>query len=386
MYSLVGIFLVPLILASANLIAKPPNCLMITDKRILKWLTRLGMILTFPLLPFWLIMSEAKTFMEMTYCDTKKFQDHLKRYKEVKIQHANFVKTELCMETSLQLTMSVLLLAFSKSTTRTSEGLEALFNSNEKILGFPPELFLVLNSCWSMFTAWRSYLKGLSASKNDISLTSKPSMILGIFVTLSVATKCLTTLHFLAPCLGLYHILRHFQGEARPFAAGVSFYSDGQVQLPNVDVSWEELSRYNYSDRLGKYDHFRDYNISQVGDFSLTANYTILSEELCLYSVWVLMAIETLLILIAKRLSNPKTFKKQSVLENVTHALQNCQIPAPLEDWDQTQGSIQSYKKAQLKVEHEIASTLAVNLLMNLIMCAPMIILCKKFHLPYSFE
>ena len=68
---------------------------MITDKRILKWLTRLGMILTFPLLPFWLIMSEAKTFMEMTYCDTKKFQDHLKRYKEIKLQHANFVKTDL---------------------------------------------------------------------------------------------------------------------------------------------------------------------------------------------------------------------------------------------------------------------------------------------------
>ena len=214
-------------------------------------------------------------------------------------------------------------------------------------------------------------------------------MILGIFVALSVATKCLTILHFLAPCLGLYHLLRHFQGEAKPFASGVGYKSDDQVHLPNVDVSWEELSRYNYNFSIRDGDLIKDFNISQVGDFSLTAltaNYTILSEKLCLYSVWVLMAIETLLILIAKRLSNPKTFKKQSVLENVTHALQNCQIPAPLEDWDQTQGSIQSYKKAQLKVEHEIASTLAVNLLMNLIMCAPMIILCKKFHLPYSFE
>ena len=173
------------------------------------------------------------------------------------------------------------------------------------------------------------------------------------------------------------------------FSRGSSLYGnsnfDGIVHLPNGDFSWEELSRYNYN--VSGYDtQYLSADISKLGDFSLTCNYTILSDELCLFSVWVLMAIETLLILIAKRLSNPNSFKKQSVLENVTHALQNCQIPAPLEDWDQTQGSVQSYKKAQLKVEHEIASTLAVNLLMNLIMCAPMIILCKKFHLPYSFE
>ena len=62
-------------------------------------------------------------------------------------------------------------------------------------------------------------------------------MIIGIFVALSVATKCLTILHFLAPCLGLYHLLRHFQGEARPFASGVGYKSDYQVHLPNVDVS-----------------------------------------------------------------------------------------------------------------------------------------------------
>ena len=283
--------------------------------------------------------------MEMAYCDTKKFQEHLKRYKEIRVQHSNFIKTELCMETSLQFTLSILLLVFSKSTTRTSEGLEAIFDSTDKaVLGIPPEVFLVLNCCWSLYTAWRSYIKGMSGSKKDI--PTKPSMILGLFVLLSVATKCLTTLHFLAPCLGLYNLLRHYQGEAKPFASGVAYKSDDQVHLPNVDMEWEDFSRYNYKFSLGKEDFISDLNISQVGNFSLTANYTILTEEFCLNSFWVLMLIETLLILFFKCFANPSTFQRQTFLENLTHSLGNCQIPSPIEDWDQTQGSIQSYKKS----------------------------------------
>lgn len=249
------------------------------------------------------------------------------------------------METSLQFTLSILLLVFSKSTTRTSEGLEAIFDSTDKaVLGIPPEVFLVLNCCWSLYTAWRSYIKGMSGSKKDI--PTKPSMILGLFVLLSVATKCLTTLHFLAPCLGLYNLLRHYQGEAKPFASGVAYKSDGQVHLPNVDVPWEDFSRYNYNVSLAERDFIRDFNISQVGNFSLTANYTILTEEFCLNSFWVLMLIETLLILFFKCFANPSTFQRQTFLENLTHSLGNCQIPLPIEDWDQTQGSIQSYKKS----------------------------------------
>ena len=106
------------------------------------------------------------------------------------------------------------------------------------------------------------------------------------------------------------------------------------------------FARYNYKFSLGKEDFISDLNISQVGNFSLTANYTILTEEFCLNSFWVLMLIETLLILFFKCFVNPSTFQRQTFLENLTHSLGNCQIPSPIEDWDQTQGSIQSYKKS----------------------------------------
>ena len=125
------------------------------------------------------------------------------------------------------------------------------------------------------------------------------------------------------------------------------------------------FARYNYKFSLGKEDFISDLNISQVGNFSLTANYTILTEEFCLNSFWVLMLIETLLILFFKCFVNPSTFQRQTFLENLTHSLGNCQIPLPIEDWDQTQGSIQSYKKAQRKVEHEIGSTFFGFLLKN---------------------
>ena len=171
---------------------------------------------------------------------------------------------------------------------------------------------------------------------------------------------------------------RHYQGESKPFAAAVSYHADDQIHLPNIKMTWSELSRFNYSIKLSSpKSPLSEYDIANVGELSLENNYTMIPAEVCLVGFWVLLAVEVVLIMLGKKIANPLQFKRQTWLEILTNCSESSQIPMVFEDWDDVHGPIESYKKAQRKVEHEIGWTLVVNLIMNLFKCVPMIILGK---------
>ena len=165
-------------------------------------------LMGFLIMPFWLLMRERKRYVKMTHCsDPKKFQKHLKRYLRTKKQNAKFIRTELCIETSLQVGFAMLLLAFSSSSTRTSEGLEQVFKETDsESYGIPPRVLIILNVLWSLFTACRAYIRGFSTTKED--LPTKAKLVIGGFAALSIGVNCATTMHFLAPSLGLFDLLR----------------------------------------------------------------------------------------------------------------------------------------------------------------------------------
>ena len=84
------------------------------------------------------------------------------------------------------------------------------------------------------------------------------SIILGLYVLVSVALKCSSTIVFLTPCLGMFNLGRHYQAERWPFWASSYHESlyllhewipDENVYLPGKDpIKWSELSRLNYTD------------------------------------------------------------------------------------------------------------------------------------------
>ena len=206
-WSMVGYLIVPYCLASLNLAVHPT----IFNSRFKMVGHIFIMIAFYPFLPFFLIILEHKSLLECTYCS----KDHVialtKRYKTIKFQTAQFVRTELCIEQTLQLTFSTLLLVFSKSMTRTAQGLEVVFDDTierTKVasFGIPTELFLVLNNVLSLYSAWNAYVRGMSSTKDRFPLMSR--LVLGLFVSLSIAIKVFTSIFYLAPCLGLMNLLR----------------------------------------------------------------------------------------------------------------------------------------------------------------------------------
>ena len=91
------------------------------------------------------------------------------------------------------------------------------------------------------------------------------------------------------------------------------------------------------------------------------------------------MVIQASVIMLAKKMTNPKVYQRQNWCQRITHAIENSIIPIPMEDWDDQHGPIQHYVKAQKRVEKEMGVTLLINLFFNLLMGIPMVILGKNF-------
>ena len=122
--------LIPFFLASLNLFINL-HYLKITNLCI--------MLLFYPVLPIVVIILDYKSLLELSFCSEEKIAATIQRYQQIKKQAAQFIRTELCIERTLQITFSILLLVFSKSSTRTAQGLEAIFNVTDGFLGIPTE-------------------------------------------------------------------------------------------------------------------------------------------------------------------------------------------------------------------------------------------------------
>ena len=174
---------------------------------------------------------------------------------------------------------------------------------------------------------------------------------------------------------------RHYQGEL------FQYYTIGRKQTwstvedlvhfsNKTPIPWKALTHFNYS-------HPGREEMSAAKEIPPVTIYTYFTMETYLCGFWVLMAIQTCVIIAVKRLTNPGPFQRQNWAQRIIHAVENCMIPVPMEDWDDHHGTINFYIEAQKKVKCEMQWTLLVNLLMNIIMCIPMTILGMSLSSSY---
>merc|ERR1712016_408912 len=189
---------------------------------------KIGFLFLCPVLPIILLFGQGIARFQLENCQREDAQKLMKAYADIKKVSSKFIKTELGLETTIQITMSILLILFSKSDTRTEQGLESIFDSKEDILGIPAEAFIVLSLAWSIKSAWSSYIAGISWKKDYFSLKSQ--LFLGLYVVISVGIKTMSMILFLLPTLGLANTLRHFQGELKPYKVIVEPHPNGQYR------------------------------------------------------------------------------------------------------------------------------------------------------------
>ena len=337
-------------------------------------------ILCTPFLPFLLILCEYFAELELRFCPKNQIELWTQRYKKSKEATSSFIRTELGCETTIQLFLGVLLLVFTKSPTRTSETLSTFDEDGgyfSHTLGIPPVVFITFNNIWSLFSGWRSYVRGMKASKERFPLLSQG--ILGFFVVLSMVTKATASILFLTPSLGLFSCLRHYQGLFYPYEVLTNPARYGEVDVTtdsgsysNMTFQWSQLTLHNYTNQV---------NITRPE----TTVLTYFDEKQILSGFWIILAFQVMLIIVTKKMTNPRVFQCMHWMKILSHGIENIWVPAPMQDWDHIHCvTLDDYKRKRKDIQVEMGITIGLNFLVNFFMLIPMWILAYNVNIRHN--
>ena len=334
-----------------------------------KWVYKLlvGIIL-FPFIPVILLCYENITTLKLEHGKLDKLTTYCDQYKRVKAQTSKFIRTELGLETLLQMSLALVLLLYARSSTRTTEGLEAIFDKNA-VLGLDPLIVATLGVLWGVVSIFRSYMYGIQCVKDYFPIKAKG--IVGLYSIITIVIKAGVIVLFFTPALGLFDLLKHLQGESLPYNVvmenGINTEVEYMFYSKAKPILWSQITRLDYSDPMHP----------QPPSSTLYSGFTI-GEYFIIF--WIIILLHPLLIMAVKKLFNPTNFEKQSYLDRIIHAMENTQIPAPMNDWDEGPGSVKVHKKRRKTVEIEIAMTILANFLVHCLMLFPLEILGKPFE------
>ena len=195
---------------------------------------------------------------------------------------------------------------------------------------------------------------------------------------ISVAIKASLMIAFLAPALGLFNLLRHYQGELLPYQVIINPpYYNSRFQFPKINVAhdlmyysnatpiaWSKITRFDYT----------DLNNPVAPPLTL---YTGFSTKVYLAMFWVVVLLQPLIIYFVKKYSNPKPFDRLDWLNKIIHSMENSQIPSPMEDFEELPGSVNQHIERSQNILKEMGLTILANCFYHLIMLIPIFILCK---------
>ena len=139
----------------------------------------------------------------------KRFTRNIERKKKLFLYLNTYNKMELNFETIFQMTGKIILLALVWSKTRTSHGLLTVFE-NKDAFNIPAELFIVLSVMFSIVTFTFSQTVGIAGLRMYFPMPSR--LLIGCSALFSCVIRVLCFVLFFSPCLGLWNLLRHYQG------------------------------------------------------------------------------------------------------------------------------------------------------------------------------
>ena len=329
-------------------------------------------ILTFILSPFHtLILYLRKYHIELKLRANPDSRILLLEWEVMHHHLCQHIKLELGLETIFQLTLQIILLLYAITLTRTTEGLNQIFNEATKLSGDLEKdskvIFLYVSISWSVISNVNSHIKGLSAHREHFPLFSKGIAI--VYAFFGITTRVLAIIAFFTPCLGLFSIQRHWNGEQinwhpamienfvmnktvifegslpipvdsifiRPRennslsfnaslmekvgAASKYFQIDGTIQFGNSSqISWHHLDRWMY--HLNEKPTPPSYSL-----------YTLVSLQYYFLIFLLILFSQTFVIFLVK-CKLAKAFGRLSILEKIIHCVEGTNLPYNAQEWD----------------------------------------------------
>ena len=155
------------------------------------------------------LITQNQLMLESGDIDDEKYSQNLEKRKQLTLYLKLYKKMELNLETMFQLTGKIVMIALVDSETRTTQGLLTIFDEQD-IFGIPAKLFIVLSIAFSFASFSFAQTAGIAGFRIYFPLKSRA--LIGSSALLASITRVMTFVLYFSPCLGLWNLLRHFQG------------------------------------------------------------------------------------------------------------------------------------------------------------------------------
>ena len=266
------------------------------------------------------------------------------------------------LEAFYQVAGQIILLFFAITGTRTTGGLEAVFNQSNGFLGIQnPIAVLAISIAITLKSCITLHLKTVKTEKQFVPFTSTFFILLwGLFSTMR---RIISVVCFFIPSLGLFSILYHHEAEQIPFSLWQKY---GKTQMDrivlyglNETVRWGDLDRWDYSTSTeGTPPHYSEYT-------GLTLKWT--------FGLFFLISAAQLVVTFIVKIFTSKAFtRRENILNKFLHLLLSLNMASPFEDWDMGRFTVREYKERQGLTNTEMAWSLSVNIIFSLAMMVPL--------------
>ena len=142
------------------------------------------------------------------------FEENAKIIKCLEEEKCRHVRLQQGLETIYQLTLNLLLLLYGLTNTKTSQGLSALFESDNHIdiIGIPisATLMITINTVLNFFSLIYANINGIRENSRYFPVMSQ--LILALAISCSCASRIMSIILYFSPTLGLFDLLHHYKG------------------------------------------------------------------------------------------------------------------------------------------------------------------------------
>ena len=270
------------------------------------------------------------------------------------------------LEVFYQAAGQILLLIYAKSRTRTTGGLETVFDQDSFMgLQLDPIIVLGISIAITIKSCITLQLKSINTEKHYVPFLS--SLIILLYGLFSSVRRILSLISLFVPSLGLFSILYHSKAEQIPFHI---WNRHNRTQNDKIvlyglkeSVLWGELDRWNY---LTNSTHPKD---GTPPHYSL---YTGLSLKWTFILFFFLSGAQFLSIFCIKYSFSRKFPIQNDYFNKFLHLILSLNHPSPFEDWDQGRFSVKEYKHRHRQTNIEMAWCLSVNIFFSFVMLVPL--------------
>ena len=108
--------------------------------------------------------------------------------------------------------------------------------------------------------------------------------------------------------------------------------------------------------------------------------YTIFSLQTYFIIFWGILCLQNLSIFIVDKIIVKNIPKNVTLWERITHAIVKSHYPYPYANWHEAIGDCQEHVKRKKEAQQEVLVTSIVNLIFNMVLLFPLVILCKPIN------